>query len=65
VKRSKVHRCSLNNCDQVAICGLQNKDNPSIIINVCREHFVEMKGREPTLEEIKGEQLLLETKKEV
>ncbi len=39
--------CGFQGCIEDAICGLQNKANPDIRVNVCLEHFKMMMGRSP------------------
>jgi hypothetical protein len=39
-------------CNEYAICGLENKSYPGLVVNVCQVHFIEMMGREPEAKEI-------------
>lgn len=41
------HRCSFEGCPSHAICGLQNKHDPRLYINVCATHYTTVTGRKP------------------
>ena len=40
--------CSFDTCNNDAVCGLQNKDNPKIHINVCAKHYTQLTGKPAT-----------------
>jgi hypothetical protein len=53
------YSCGVSTCEDPVICGLQLKNDPSVVVNVCRQHFIKMMHREPKPEEIKNLPLLL------
>ena len=38
--------CSWKSCEREAVCGLVSKSAPEVHVNICREHFRELKRRE-------------------
>ena len=37
--------CSFVGCMEEAVCGLSRKNDPHVLVNVCKAHFQELKGR--------------------